>query len=141
MNTMNHMMVGRTITGMKIADDKKALLFLTTDGEVIARADGDCCSDSWIENVDEPALGYPATVVSVENCDLPGSVEDHPEYESLAVFGIKIATDRGEILIDFRNSSNGYYGGDLTWPGEYHYGGVHGQNNSTENWRELERTP
>ena len=28
----------------------------------------------------------------------------------------KITTDRGEIVIDYRNSSNGYYGGNLTGP-------------------------
>jgi hypothetical protein len=37
-------------------------------------------------------------------------------------------------VIDYRNESNGYYGGELCWPDDHFYGGVHGQNVSTEQW-------
>jgi hypothetical protein len=55
----------------------------------------------------------------------------------LAFYGCKISTDGGEIVIDYRNDSNGYYGGSLSWPGEHFYGGVHNQNVSKEEWREI----
>jgi len=128
-------LIGTTLTGIKIADDKKALLFQTTQGDVIARADGDCCSDTWIESVEGP-VSFPCAVHGVSDIDMPdlGSPDD---YESVAYYGFRIDTDRGAIIIDYRNSSNGYYGGHLTWPGEYHYGGVGGQNNSTCNWVEV----
>lgn len=32
--------------------------------------------------------------------------------------GFKVTTDKGVIVIDYRNASNGYYGGSLSWPGE-----------------------
>lgn len=136
---MTHCLDDRTITGIELADDKKAMRFLLVDGEpVVAKADGDCCSDTWIEHVELPAMGFPAKVLSVEGLDLPGSVDNSEEYECLAVYGLKIATDKGDIVIDYRNSSNGYYGGNLSWPDDgYFYGGVFGQNVSTEKWEPL----
>lgn len=128
-----HALVGKTIGAIKIADDKKAILFVTNDGDVIAKADGDCCSSTWIEHVELPALGFPALVISVDDLNMP-DLGSPDEYSSIAYYGCKITTDKGEIVIDYRNESNGYYGGSLAWPGEYFYGGVHGQNESSMNW-------
>ena len=113
-------------------------VFLIAESDpIIAKADGDCCSSSWIEHITLPALGFPAKVIFVDNIDLPGSTNDDPTYECLAVYGLNIITDKGDIIIDYRNSSNGYYGGKLAWPNDYFYGGVYGQNKSTENWQML----
>lgn len=118
---------------MMIADDKKALLFRTSEGDIIAKADGDCCSSTWIEHVEKPALGFPAVVVSVDALDR--GPDEEQDYGRIAHYGCKITTDRGEIIIDYRNESNGYYGGNLSWPDDtYFYGGVYGQNISTEKW-------
>lgn len=128
--------VGKTIVGLEIADDKEALRFVMVDGECIVRCDGDCCSNTWVEHVELPALGFPALVVSVEDVDMP-DLGDMEGCEVVAYYGCKIITDRGEILIDYRNNSNGYYGGSLSWPGEYHYGGVFGQNDSKLQWKAI----
>ena len=40
-------------------------------------------------------------------------------------------------MIDYRNESNGYYGGNLCWDDESFYGGVYGQNVSTMNWQNV----
>jgi hypothetical protein len=133
-------LIGKTITGLKIADDRQALLFQTTDGDMVVDVDADCCSYTWIEHVDLPALGFPALVTAVEDLDLPQEHKDstfHKDSDVLAFYGCKISTDRGEIVIDYRNDSNGYYGGDLSWPGEYHYGGVYRQNVSAHNWQDV----
>lgn len=134
---MSTFMYGKTINKVMIADDRKAMLFVCEDGEHVAKADGDCCSDSWIEGVEMPALGFPAKVVKVEDLDL--GEEENEEHECLAKYGCKITTDKGELVVDYRNSSNGYYGGELVWPDDgYFYGGVYGQNVSTMNWVEVE---
>ena len=134
-----HCLQDKTITGIEIADDKKAMRFLLDGAEpVVAKADGDCCSSTWIEHVEIPAGGFPAKVISVSDLDLPGSSNDDAEYECLAVYGLKITTDKGDLVVDYRNSSNGYYGGNLSWPTDgYFYGGVYGQNISKENWKPL----
>lgn len=134
---MTIFIVGKTINNLMIADDSEALLFKCTDGDHIIKVDADCCSHSWIEHIELPALGFPAVVLAVEDLDLPGSDDNHPEHDCLQVYGCKITTDKGEIIIDYRNSSNGYYGGNLVWPGEDFYGGVHGQNNSSMVWVEI----
>lgn len=138
MNKVN-VLVGRTITGIKLASDKEAILFQTTDGDVVAQCDGDCCSSTWIENIENTVREFPALVVSAEDIEdgLPDTIEDDPDYDCLQFYGFKIITDKGVIIIDYRNSSNGYYGGNLTWPGEYHYGGVFSQNTSTMQWEDI----
>ena len=127
MNT--HILVGKVLTGIQIASDKKAIQFMTTDGEVIARCDGDCCSDTWVESIECSVREFPATVTEADDIGMPDSGD-----ECLAIYGFRIVTDKGHIIIDYRNESNGYYGGDLVWPGYRHYGGVHGQNESTCEW-------
>jgi len=134
-----HCLEGKTITAIELASDKKAMRFMVSAGEpIIAKADGDCCSSSWIESIEPPAFGFPATVLKIEELDLPGSNANNEEHECLSVYGLKITTDKGDIVIDYRNSSNGYYGGNLSWPDDgYFYGGVYGQNVSSEDWKPL----
>lgn len=133
MNKQNPL-IGKTITALEIAEDKMALRFVLTDGEVVVNCDADCCSSTWIEHTELPALGFPAVVVSVEDVPMP-DLGNMPGCDVVAYYGCKITTDRGEILIDYRNDSNGYYGGNLSWPGERYYGGVYGQNISKHQWR------
>lgn len=134
---MSKFLVRKEITKMMIADDKLAILFICTDGEHVMKVDGDCCSQSWIESVELPALGFPCLVTDVQDLDLP-QPEDSDDFECLQVYGLKISTTSGDIVIDYRNESNGYYGGNACWPDEYFYGGVHGQNESTCQWIEIE---
>lgn len=138
MGTVNKL-IGQTVIKMQIADDKKALLFITENNEhLIARTDGDCCSDSWVESVELPALGFPFKIVAIESLELPGSHEDE-DGDCIEVYGAKVITDKGDMVIDYRNASNGYYGGWIVWPGgeDEFYGGVHGQNVSNEVWVDI----
>jgi hypothetical protein len=134
-------LVGKTLTGLKIAADRQALLFQTTEGDIKVSVDADCCSYTWVEHIELPALGFPAIVTAVAELDLPEPEDKtstfHNEYvDVLAFYGCKITTDRGEIVIDYRNDSNGYYGGSLSWPDDHFYGGVYGQNVSKEEWQD-----
>ena len=131
---MDHILIGKIITGLKIADDKLALLFSTSDGDIRARCDGDCCSSTWVEHIEMPALGFPAKVIKAEELDMP-DLGDMPGLDVVSYYGFKITTDKGEIIIDYRNESNGWYGGSLEWPDDdYFYGGVYSQNVSKEAW-------
>ena len=136
-------LVGKTVTKVELADDQQAIRFTVAgnDKPVVAYADGDCCSYTWIESLDAPEnlLG---TVQSVEDIDMPDrgqtkentqKKEYNPEY--LAFYGCKITTDKGHCVIDYRNESNGYYGGSLEWNKTDHYGGVYSQNKSSEKWK------
>ena len=134
---MANVLVGKTLTGIKIADDKKAILFQTTEGDIVARCDGDCCSHTWIESIENTVREFPALVTAAHEIEdgLPKAVSYHPEYDYLKFYGFKVTTDKGVIVLDYRNASNGYYGGGLEWPGDRHYyGGVYGQNESKMIW-------
>lgn len=136
---MENLLIGKKITEVKIADDKEAMLFVCEGGEqLVVRVDADCCSYTWIESVEMPALGLPFTIINCHDLDMP-DLGDIDGCEVVAYYGAKIITDKGDMVIDYRNDSNGYYGGSIVWPGDnYFYGGVYGQNDSTMNWVDIE---
>lgn len=130
-------LVGKILKGVMLADDRKALRFDTVDGgEIIVRVDGDCCSDSWVEGIELPALGFPCVVLEVNDLCLTDQ-DFHSEDGLIQCYGCQIKTTSGDMVIDYRNESNGYYGGNLCWDDESFYGGVDGQNVSTMNWQEI----
>lgn len=132
---MNKYLVGKQINSIQIAKDKKALKFVCEDGEHVAKIDADCCSETWIQHIETPAANYPLYVIDQHDLEL-GSKElkNGNEYKD---YGHRIVTDKGEIIIDYRNESNGYYGGSICWPDESFYGGVYGQNESDNEWENL----
>jgi hypothetical protein len=135
-----HPLIGKTVTNINIATDKMAMQFVIKDGEpIVCRTDGDCCSNSWIEHVELPVNGFPFLVKGVEDLGLPKIKKNNGDDEDIEtkIYGVNIATDKGDMVIDFRNESNGFYGGDLIWPGQYFYGGVYNQNVSKEKWKPL----
>lgn len=135
---MTNILIGKTINSVKIAKDKEALLFITDAGDIKVLCDADCCSSTWIEHMELPALGFPALVIMAEDLEMP-DLGDMKGCDVVAYYGFKITTDKGELVIDYRNDSNGYYGGNLSWPDDdYFYGGVYGQNVSDEEWLDVE---
>jgi len=127
-------LIGKTIQAIYLADDKMAIRFDVEGDEVIARTDGDCCSHSWIEAVENPEALIGSPVIEVR--DLDSGERDEREYgEVVQHYGFSLSTARGTCKLDYRNESNGYYGGNLAWDGDYFYGGVHGQNVSSCAWK------
>lgn len=139
MNEGKNILVGKVLTGIKLAADKHAILFQTSEGDIKVDVDGDCCSQSWVESIELPALGFPCYVRAVEDLELNKEPVSNEEYECLQFYGLKIVSSKGEIIIDYRNESSGYYGGNLSWPdGGYFYGGVFGQNKSNYDWQDVD---
>jgi hypothetical protein len=79
----------------------------------------DCCSKSWIDSVDTPVVpeGRKATVVAVQ---MPEVFEPTHKEESggdhyvRKIYEFRIKTSAGDLVVDFRNDSNGYYGAELS---------------------------
>lgn len=132
-------LVGKVITDIQIAADLEAIRFVLADGEaIVAHCDVDCCSHTWIEDVLDPSAVIGSEVLRADDIDLPEEFHtptktDNGE-EEMRYYGFLIETAKGRCTLAYRNSSNGYYGGNLSWPGDYHYGGVFGQNRSGEKW-------
>ncbi len=85
---------------------------------------GECCSHSWIEHLEIPNDIRGGVISRVVDGDyVPTSLEEKVEaalvepeeanYESIAVYQTNFYTNRGTISLEYRNSSNGYYGGSL----------------------------
>ena len=128
-------LIGKTITGFELTNDRKAMRFLVVDGEpIVAMCDADCCSETWVEHISLPARGFPALVMEAGDIEMP-DLGDMPDRDVVAYYGFHLKTAKGDMVIDYRNDSNGYYGGDLSWPGQYHFGGVYGQNLAIRAWR------
>lgn len=115
-------LVGRTINAIQIDDaEQHYLAFGTDSGRIIYVAEGDCCSESWFYHIlgVDNLLGQ--TVLETESCYLGEPEDGFSRQESDKLYSIKLRTARGYADIEFRNSSNGYYGGYLDiyldeWP-------------------------
>lgn len=110
-------LVGREIRGYTITADRESMELHTDQGSFLGVCEADCCSYTWIEGVEEPALGFPCTILKAEDLDMPEGAEStfRKDPEVLAFYGTKFTTDKGDFVIDYRNDSNGYYGGSLIW--------------------------
>lgn len=115
-------LVGRVIRSVGLSSDRDEITVTFTDGTTAtAHTEGDCCSQTWIEHLTVPP--------DIDGAEITGYswAEDVPQdtrsvnvptdvyLDEIEVYGEAIRTTRGEILIEFRNSSNGYYGGSLEW--------------------------
>jgi hypothetical protein len=121
-------MVGKVVVSTSFKDGVVTLR--TDDDGYHTEVEGDCCSFTWIENAEIPET--PFTIASVEDIPMPEWAKECIEggwsyttkchcsqggyHDSVAHYGHRITTTKGERLeIDFRNDSNGYYGGSLDW--------------------------
>lgn len=112
MSELGASLVGKIVTNA-FKDAEGRVVFETNAGEVVWDTEGDCCSQSWVEHVDLDLVR--GEVLSVREDDLPpewyAAHPGPPEQDSLALYGVTIQSVGGTGTIDFRNESNGYYGG------------------------------
>lgn len=119
-------MIGKTLTSVCLENNKERIVFTFADGSSQAfGVEGDCCSQSWIEHLEAPndvngaiVLGFSEDSADATEDDTKNPVVSKDSYqprehESLQVYQSRFKTDRGEIVLEYRNSSNGYYGGTL----------------------------
>lgn len=109
-------LVGRKILSVQMTPDKSDVRFVTTTGNLDYYCYGDCCSESWVNHVNDLGNLIDATVTQVEEIDFHSLLGIEPEptrQQDDKVLFHKVHTNKGTCLIEFRNSSNGYYGGSF----------------------------
>lgn len=109
-------LIGRKILGVQLDDAKVYLNFVTDQGDVLYGCYADCCSESWINHISGVSELVGGTVQDVEDVDFFALLKIEPEptrQESDQVLFHRIKTEKGWCTLEFRNSSNGYYGGWL----------------------------
>lgn len=109
---------GLVVESVVVSEDKRTIDVTFTDGTLLRGTSyGDCCSHTWIEHMTVPVDVAGATLTEVvDSAGLdPHEPVEEDTYELIQVYHTSIKTSRGEIIIEYRNSSNGYYGGSLDW--------------------------
>ena len=110
-------MVGKKIISFT-QDSDYAIFYLDDGNRYTYHVDGDCCSSSWIEHATIPPDVEGATILGATQPDLNPHepVKAENSWESIQVYHTAFQTDKGEIILEYRNSSNGYYGGWMEGP-------------------------
>lgn len=107
-------LIGKKIVAAYLSSDKTYLGFEIEGGErLLYFTDGDCCSYSWIEYVNNSEYLAGSRVVDVQDIDVPG-IGDRSDDECIQCYGVKVVLEgRPAFELEYRNSSNGYYGGSI----------------------------
>jgi len=110
-------LMNETIDGIFVSDDGSYLKIHVRRGYCYHyECEGDCCSETWISDI----IGVDALrgqkVLDIETMETiyegnDGAARSRQEVDQ--IFGFKLKTQKGCCDIIFRNSSNGYYGGNI----------------------------
>jgi hypothetical protein len=108
--------LNKKIAGLSLNVSKDEVEISFQDG-TSARftTEGDCCSRSWIEHLEAPKDFVGAILLGVQDGGVaePPDYEPHEDDECVKFYETRFHTDKGDIILEYRNSSNGYYGGSL----------------------------
>lgn len=110
--------MGKRILKIEIDKENQHFLKFSTDkGEIIYQAEGDCCSESWFYGFNGVLALLGFVVYTVEKVDM-GEIKGYVgRQEETCAYCIKLTSTGGHTDIEFRNSSNGYYGGEVVFLG------------------------
>ena len=138
-------LVGKRINGLFIGDSAWALVFRDINGRHYCfRTKNDCCNTVWFNHVNgvETVLGEGnvfdilrgAMVTGVESKGWTDDRTDEDGYDVIQDGFWTIATDRGYIDLEVRNSHNGYYGGSVEYREEHNIGTIEDLREVTEDF-------
>ena len=138
-------LVGKRINGLFIGDSAWALVFRDINGRHYCfRTENDCCNTVWFNHVNgvETVLGEGnvfdilrgAMVTAVEAKGWTDDRTDEDGWDVIQDGFWTIATDRGYIDLEVRNSHNGYYGGSVVYDAESDLGTIEDLREVTEDF-------
>ena len=124
MSELKSKLLGRRVLSLLMNPEHDYMRFVTDAGVFDFHCYGDCCSESFINHTNclEDLLGN--TVLEVDEVDMfsaLGVVPEPTRQEVDQVLTYRLRTSKGICALEFRNSSNGYYGGSLEYVGESDY--------------------
>ncbi len=109
-------LIGKIINKIFVSEkDQDYLRFETNEGNLDYYAAGDCCSESYFSDVNRTKYLFGHLVEEVIEVDLmPEEVIEIESRQDIdEIYGFRIKTNKGIGLVVMRNSSNGYYGGEV----------------------------
>lgn len=115
-----HNLCDRPLKRVSLSKDKSTVTFSFLEGpDAVFGVEGDCCSHSWIEHVEFPGKKSElkdVCIVDVEEVNMDTEeVKDDDDWvtEHIQTYEARFKTPKGVIVLEYRNSSNGYYGGNI----------------------------
>lgn len=112
------------VSKVLISNDKTVLYVRAGSRWFELEVEGDCCSSTWIESIENLDALIGRQIVGIEEVQMGEPSEEeyakHKEVygydgDSLEDYAMKLVTGAGITTIIYRNSSNGYYGGSAGW--------------------------
>ena len=105
------------VLSVSISNGESALMLSLDNGEqVFLNTNSDCCSETWFADIVGLDDLRGESVLGVERLPLPEwvNVEDGRGRQDFDdAYAYRLTTAKGDCDIIVRNSSNGYYGGDV----------------------------
>jgi hypothetical protein len=109
-------LIGKKINGIMVSDDESLIVFGTDHGNFCYKTEGDCCSETWFADFVGVEVILDQIIEDVEEVPQEDWGEDDRDgrgrQECEIVYGYKFKTAKGVADLIYRNSSNGYYGGE-----------------------------
>ena len=115
-------LLGKTVKEVYISDCSRQLKFVTDEyTDIYYSAYGDCCSQSYFEEINGFHALIGNKVNKVTSSDLPGNNAPLHENDDIKNYSETLVTDKGYTDFIYRNYSNGYYGGSCDYQKEEPY--------------------
>jgi hypothetical protein len=92
--------------------NRDTITFHCDNGDYVYVADGDCCSTTYIDTVEGPKAGRVLEVQEPEWND-PVRSSQTEDGETKFYKTTLVLEGQGHLDVEYRNESNGYYGGSL----------------------------
>lgn len=111
-------LIGQMVMGLHVGPEEHQLLLIGHSEAFILDTDGDCCSESWWADINGVQQLIGEQITKVEEIEMPDfmqralSADGRSRQGEDRIYCVKLTTTRGAADLVFRNSSNGYYGGD-----------------------------
>jgi hypothetical protein len=110
-------LTGQIVLAANIDTSHEVIELVLNGGRLLyLQTEGDCCSHSWFEHIESVRSLIGQEILSLESRPFNSFHEEDTDgygYEYIKVYGFAIVTAIGKTVVEFRNSSNGYYGGSI----------------------------
>lgn len=107
------LLLGRTVRQILMEPGEGRMRFLCEDGDRIDFVTGaDCCSETWFADIVGVEALVGQTITLAEEVEVAEVDDNRTRQECDSFYGFRMFTAKGCCDFVYRNSSNGYYGGD-----------------------------
>lgn len=107
------LLLGRVVRKILMEPGEGRMQFICEDGDRLDFVtDADCCSETWFADIVGVTALLGESITVAEEVDLPEPADNRTRQECDSAYGFRIFTAKGCCDFVYRNSSNGYYGGD-----------------------------